>query len=294
MNHKARVASFGVDSDDGIGVASARIEELSNTAPDKEVSAAENNPSALDRLIPVGRTIFLRNQLSIQRKKLLASRARAQDMIARFELSEVKCTDLSKMSTNPDAPGCKRVVAVTGTPQFTAALSTKQAMKAIAQKESAKGRKPRSAEDDPLLTERERHALEKQREIEQRKRCIHFRVSPAGQLTSEPAFAAWAGDPMAKSKETESSTTQLTDAIKSTSTPWLVKGVNRARPAIVVRTSKLGGKGMLNISPGSPSSDSVAPTEANTPSPRLQPSFGSIDGRSSGRPRFSSPLHSLC
>jgi hypothetical protein len=292
MNHKARVASFGVDSDDGIGVASARIEELSNTAPDKEVSAAENNPSALDRLIPVGRTIFLRNQLSIQRKKLLASRARAQDMIARFELSEVKCTELSKMSTNADDPGCKRVVAVTGTPQFTAALSTKQAMKAIAKKESAKGRKPRTAEDDPLLTERERHALEKQREIEQRKRCIHSRVSPASQLTSESAFAAWAGDPLAKSKETESTATRPTDASKST--PWPAKGVIRARPAIVVRTSKLGGKGMLNISPGSPSSDSVAPTEANTPSPRLQPSFESIDGRSSGRPRFSSPLHSLC
>lgn len=292
MNLKSRVASVGSGNDDSFG--GAQIEESSthhSKKPNEELSDAESNPKAIDRP-PVGRNFFLRKQLSNKRKKLLASRTRAQDMIARFELSETKCTDLFKMAPDTNTIGCNRAVAVTGAPQFTVALSTKQAMKAFSQKGTAKGMKPSSSTDDPLLTERERKVLEKQLEIEQRKRCIHSRLSPASQLTTEPVVAARARDPLTKSKEAESSKHHRMDAIKTT--PWLVKGVNRTKPAIAVPTSKLGGKGMLNIAPVSPSSYSVAPTEANTPSPRLQSTLEFIDGSSTVRPRFHPPLHSLC
>lgn len=303
MDHKSRIAAFGSGIDDNVEDAgitasstnhtNASKEEVLDAADNENVSDNADHPNVINR-VPAGRNYFLRRQLSNQRKKLLASRARAQDLFARFELSEAKCTDLSKMSSETVASGSKRAAAVTGAPKFAAALSTKQAMKAVAKKEAAQYVLPTSAEGDPLLTERERKALETKLEIEQRMRYIHSRLSPASQLTIEPAFTAWAGDKSAKSKEAKSTKThsQSVDAIKSV--PWLVKGMTRTCPAMVAPTSKLGGKVVLNISPGSPSSYSVAPTEANTPSPRSQPSFESIDGRSTGLPRFNTPLHSLC
>jgi hypothetical protein len=228
---------------------------------------------------------FFPKRRSNEQKKLLLNRSRAHDMCASLELSENRCTELSKMLHNTSVAH-RRAPSFTGTPRFAASLSTKQAVEAFSVQERARKEENLSTSQNPLLSDRERKAVERKREIDRRKDSIRSRLSPASQLTAAPSFSR--GGDEKKVFGVSKKGIELYETAGSRS--WHLKDKKPKTKPCGKATQPLNRMAMALPSPGS---YSVAPTEPSTPSPRPCTSQ-STQGASSKAPRFSLPSHPLC
>jgi hypothetical protein len=181
---------------------------------------------------------LFRRKRSVE-KKMETSRARALEMSARYELSDVKDESLNK--------GASFKIPIIGTPSLSDTMTAKQAAKVFGKKQQEANTKAAAA--DPLLTERERKE-NKRRELVDQRKTASAHTSPS-QLSRAPLLQ--------KQMKTDGSSQ------------------NSRFPFTKPQESSTGGKhgdskiGYMSgheIIPISPSSLSVAPTEAETPSPR--------------------------
>jgi hypothetical protein len=139
-----------------------------------------------------------------------------------------------------------------------------------------------SASENPLLSDRERKAVERKREIDRRRDSIQSRLSPAGQLTVTPSVS-WGGH-----EKLPGVSEQVTDSYEVTG---VKRGQLKAKAIHGNKTTRRLHEMAIELP--SPGSNSVAPTEPSTPSPKPCTSQ-STQGASTKAPRFSLPLHSLC
>jgi hypothetical protein len=181
-------------------------------------------------------------------KQVEISRARALEMSERYELSDTKDDSLNKSASFK--------VPVMGTPSLSATMTAKQAAKVFGKKQLEA--KTKTAAADPLLTERESKENKRQELIEQRKVTL-ARTSPSSQLSRAP-LALKQMKTNGRSKNSRFSFAK----------PHSSKGGKKGGSKIGYMSGHdtLPESMGLEIIPVSPSSVSVAATEAETPSPR--------------------------
>jgi hypothetical protein len=182
-------------------------------------------------------------------KQVEISRARAQEMSERYEISDIKEENLNKIASFK--------IPIAGTPSLSITTTAKQAAKVFAKR--GREAKTTTATADPLLTERERKVKERREKIEQQKAALR-RKSPSSLLSRAPLLpkqtnADW------RSQKCRFSFTE----------PHSSQGCAHGRNKFLVQKSAddtLPESMGMEVVPFSPTSVSVAPTEAETPSPR--------------------------
>jgi hypothetical protein len=190
---------------------------------------------------------LFRRKRSVE-KKIEISRARALEMSERYELSDIKEESLNKSASFK--------VPIIGTPSLSATMTAKQAAKVFGKKQLEA--KTKAAAADPLLTERERKEKKHRELVEQRKIAL-ARTSPSSQLSRAPLSQ--------KQMKTDRSSQNSRFPFPKPQSPQ--GGKNEGKKIGYMSGHDTLPKSMgMEIIPLSPSSYSVAPTEAETPSPR--------------------------
>jgi hypothetical protein len=181
-------------------------------------------------------------------KKIEINRARALEMSDRYELSDVKEESLNKSASFK--------IPIIGTPSLSATMTAKQAAKVFGKKQLEA--KTKAAAADPLLTGRERKEKKRRELVEQRKIAL-APTSPSSQLSRAPLSLKQ----MKTDGRSQNSRFPFTKPHSSTG------GKNGGSKIGYMSGRDTLPKSMgMEIIPLSPSSVSVAPTEAETPSPR--------------------------
>ena len=190
---------------------------------------------------------LFRRKRSVE-KQVETSRARALEMSERYELSEVKDEILHKSASFK--------IPIIGTPSLSATMTAKQAAKVFGKKQ--REAKTKAADADPLLTERERKE-EKRRELVEQRKIALARTSPSSQLSRAPLSL----------KQTKTDGRSQNSRFPFTK-PHSSQGGKNGGSKIEHKNGddNLPKSMGMEIIPVSPSSVSVAPTEAETPSPR--------------------------
>jgi hypothetical protein len=208
----------------------------------------EQHPGVEIKRTLSGGLLFGRKKRSIE-KQVEISRARALEMSERYELSDTKEESLNK-SASFKTP-------ITGTPCLSATMTAKQASKVFGKKQLEAKKKTTAA--DPLLTERERKGKERRELIKQRKIAL-ARTSPSSQLSRAP-LSLKQMNTVGRSQNSRFPFTKPHSSQGGKNEGSNNKGYKSGDDTL---PKSMG----MEIIPLSPSSVSVAPTEAETPSPR--------------------------
>jgi hypothetical protein len=195
-----------------------------------------------------GGSFFRRKRSNKQQVEI--SRARALEMSERYELSDTKDDSLNKSASYK--------IPIIGSPSLSATMTAKQAAKVFGKKQLEA--KMKTAAADPLMTERERKETERQEQIEENK-IAFARKPPSSQLSRAPLAL--------KQLKTIASlqNSRFSFPKPQASTGGENGGSSKMEHKHVVDILP-NSMGLENI-PFSPSSvSSVAPTEAETPSPK--------------------------
>jgi hypothetical protein len=107
------------------------------------------------------------------------SRARAQELSIRYELSDLNASALIKIATFPTVPPV-----AAGAPHLVPILTIKQAAQQFAKKEALQ--QSLAARMDPLLTDRERIRQQRKQEVQRNIAQMNEQLSPATQLSRPP------------------------------------------------------------------------------------------------------------
>jgi hypothetical protein len=179
------------------------------------------------------------------------SRARAQELSIRYELSDLNASALIKIATFPTAPP-----AAAGAPHLVPILTVKQATEKFAKKEALQ--QSLAARMDPLLPDRERIRQLRKQEVQRNIAQMNDLLSPATQL-SRPPFGHLV---MASTNA----------AIVKSHTDPSKTGIVATKKAIFTfdtmrATSQSSRCSEKVVWPSTPEQHSVAPTVLETPSP---------------------------
>jgi len=187
-----------------------------------------------------GGLLFRRKRSAQEQEEI--SRARAQVMSALYEQSDCKEEDLNKKASIKHT--------FTGAPKLSAhMMSAKDAIAAYQQQQLQEKKTA-----DPLLTDRERKEQSHCEEIERRKAAIEARKSPISQLSRPPFSQNQFG-------ESDNKAPYAVNKPRN----WQRQEMERAKTSC---KNMVESEGMEVVAPVSPTANSVAPTEASTPSPR--------------------------
>lgn len=190
---------------------------------------------------------FFRRKRSIE-KKIEINRARALEMSDRYELSDIKEESLNKSASFK--------IPIVGTPSLSGTMTAKQAAKVFGKKQLEA--KTKTAAADPLLMERERKEKKRRELLEQRK-IASARTVPNSQLSRAPLSLKQ----MKTDGRSQNSRFNFAKPHSSTGGKHGSSKIGYMSGQDTLPTS-MG----MEIFPLSPTSVSVAPTEAETPSPR--------------------------